>query len=386
MTIHTKHNIIMKSHFLLVAAGAVLMVSCGPKFEIEGTFANLDDTTAVERQVILSSPFGGISDTTMTVDGKFTFKGVCETPMPYSISVEGMMGSAQIFLENAKFTVKIEQSGPYILSSVVRGGETQEVYYSLEKAYEDALSSRGIVMKDLMEEYNAPETTQERREELIAGYEAAMAESDSVQKAITDAYLAANPMSYFALCRIMERMENSAPEKIAAEFEAFRNSADFAGHPVAVKISEYLESVKHLMAGQPAPDFTLPDTEGKDVTFSSVYSANKLTLLDFWAGWCGPCRAFNPALVEIYNEFHQKGFEIVGVSMDRDRDYWLKAIKEDGLPWIQLSDVAYWNTEPRKLYNVNYIPQNVLVDSEGKIVASKLDEEGLKAILGEKLQ
>lgn len=376
----------MKAHFLLTAAAAAVLASCGPKFEIEGTFTNLDDSSAVERQVILSSPFGGISDTTVTVGGKFTFKGVCETPMPYTISVEGMLGSARIFLENAKFTVDIEQSGPYMLSSVARGGETQEIYYSLEKAYKDALSRRGIVMKDMMEEYNDPETTEDRRSEIIANYDAAMAESDSVQKAITDTYLAGNPMSYYALCSIMERMESSAPEKTAEEFEAFRNSAEFAGHPVAVKISEYLESVKHLMAGQPAPDFTLPDTEGKDVTFSSVYSANKLTLLDFWAGWCGPCRAFNPALVEIYNEFHQKGFEIVGVSMDRDRDYWLKAIKEDGLPWIQLSDVAYWNTEPRKLYNVNYIPQNVLVDSEGKIVASKLDEEGLKAVLGEKLQ
>ena len=90
-------------------------------------------------------------------------------------------------------------------------------------------------------------------------------------------------------------------------------------------------------------------------------------------------------LVEIYNEYHDKGFEIEGVSMDRDRDSWLQAIEEDGLDWIQLSDLKYWDTDSRTLYNVNYIPQNVLVDSEGRIIATKLDEAGLREVLDEYL-
>lgn len=101
------------------------------------------------------------------------------------------------------------------------------------------------------------------------------------------------------------------------------------------------------MKGQPAPDFTVPDMEGNEVAFSSIYPGFKVTMIDFWASWCGPCRNFNPALVEIYNEYHDKGFEIVGVSMDNDKESWLQAIKDDGLTWIQLSDLAYWNTKPR---------------------------------------
>ena len=108
-------------------------------------------------------------------------------------------------------------------------------------------------------------------------------------------------------------------------------------------------------------------------------------MIDFWAGWCGPCRNFNPTLLKIYNEYNKLGFEIYGVSLDRKKEDWVKAIEEDKLPWIHVSELKYWNGEGPKLYNVKYIPQNVFVDQEGRIIGRQLAEEEIVPLLKEHL-
>ena len=371
--------------FLFVAATAML-VSCDNKgYVIEGTFVNNDDTTTVERKAYLSSEFSDFKDSADIVDGKFVFKGKIDEPVPYKIGIEGMAGEADIFLENGKYTAEIEQSGPYIKNALVNGDNTQNLYYRLSKTHEAVLERHGIDMDRILDEMYAADVTEERVAELMGMVNIAFAESDSLQNAIIDAYEAEFPMSYYALANLCSNMTTMSPDIVAQEVQAYTGVAPFQTNPMVKKINEYVAANSHLMKGQPAPDFTVPDTKGKDVTFSSIYPQHKVTMIDFWASWCGPCRGFNPVLVGIYDKYHDKGFEIVGVSMDNDRDSWLQAIKDDGLTWIQLSDVAYWNTEPKELYNVNYIPQNVLVDSEGKIIASKLDEAALEEVLSEYL-
>lgn len=143
------------------------------------------------------------------------------------------------------------------------------------------------------------------------------------------------------------------------------------------------ESEAVLGIGKPAPEIELNDVNGKPIKLSSL--KGKLVLVDFWAGWCAPCRRQNPDLVKIYNLYKNKGFEIFGVSLDKDKETWVNAIKDDNLNWIQVSDLGYWNSPVAKLYNITSIPNNYLLDKNGVIIAKHLPVQELEKALKENL-
>jgi peroxiredoxin len=139
-----------------------------------------------------------------------------------------------------------------------------------------------------------------------------------------------------------------------------------------------------IAVGNIAPDFTLPDTEGKPVSLSSF--KGKYVLVDFWASWCGPCRGENPNVVANYNKYKTKNFTVLGVSLDEDKTKWLTAIKTDNLAWKHVSDLKFWNNAAAQLYGVQSIPFNVLLDQSGKIIATDLRDEDLGKKLEEVLK
>ncbi|MFN0201815.1 MAG: redoxin domain-containing protein [Bacteroidia bacterium] len=142
---------------------------------------------------------------------------------------------------------------------------------------------------------------------------------------------------------------------------------------------EILSSLKTLEIGQKAPNFTQNDVNDKP--FSLTQYQGKYVLIDFWASWCGPCRKENPNVVQAYTKYQAKGFEVLGVSLDKDKSAWLAAIEKDKLAWTQVSDLKFWQNAAARLYNIRSIPSNVLIDPQGIIIARNLRGEKLTAQL-----
>ncbi|NOZ35468.1 MAG: TlpA family protein disulfide reductase [Chlorobi bacterium] len=161
--------------------------------------------------------------------------------------------------------------------------------------------------------------------------------------------------------------------------------AKYSGNKIVKDYITKTENVKNLSTGKVAPEISLPNPEGKIIKLSSL--RGNYVLIDFWASWCRPCRAENPNNVKLYKKYHDKSFEIYGVSLDRDKNAWLKAIKDDNLTWTQVSDLKFWQSEGAKIYNVRSIPHTVLLDKDGKIIAAGLRgtslTKKLKEIFGE---
>ena len=163
------------------------------------------------------------------------------------------------------------------------------------------------------------------------------------------------------------------------ELEDFVNNFNIKEESEYSKLlDEYIAVLQRVDIGKPYVDFCQETPEGDLMAISELVGKSKLLLIDFWASWCGPCRAENPNVVEVYNEYHEKGFDIIGVSLDMEKENWIKAIESDGLIWHNISDLKYWNNEGAKLYGVSSIPSNVLIDQNGIIIAKNLRVEDLR--------
>jgi peroxiredoxin len=188
-------------------------------------------------------------------------------------------------------------------------------------------------------------------------------------------YIKANPASFvspYLLSRVYYDMEADVLEGFLNGFDAKLDSV-----PSVVMLKERVAKLKMVAIGQTAPDFTMNDAEGNPVKLSDIYSKNEYTLVDFWASWCGPCRRENPNVVAVFNSNKSKGFGVFGVSLDTDKEKWLKAIADDQLTWPHVSDLKGWKNEAAALYAVSSIPANLLLDKTGKIVGRNLREEKL---------
>ncbi len=358
--------------FMALVAG---IFACTPKEEsytIKGSISgeNLKDGKAY---LVNFARNDSQRDTVEFKNGKFTFKGSVQTPENYAILVEGIEGRITLFLDNSDITIKAQSDN--LSEAEISGGTTQNMIEALNE--QKAEIEKRYNIEAILEEFYNSETSDERKQEIVNTYGKAEKEFE----ALDSAFFAQNPVSFYTLSKLAENVEEYTVQEMDAKIAAFEALPQFEGNRFLEQIKKSVEALRQLQPGMKVPDFTLNDPEGNPVSLSSVYSQHKITMIDFWAGWCGPCRRFNPQLVEIYNQFKDKGFGIIGVSLDSDESVWKSAIEDDNLEWIQVSDLKYWDSEAAELYHVKYIPQNIFVDSEGKVVQRKVEKEEIIPML-----
>lgn len=205
------------------------------------------------------------------------------------------------------------------------------------------------------------------------------------EKAAQLAFIKANGKSHIAI-DALQQYAGSLPDNVGEIEGLYKSLAPAVQSSTnGEAFAKSIDGWKKTAIGAQAPEFTQNDPEGKPVKLADF--RGKFTLIDFWASWCGPCRAENPHVVKAYEKYKDKNFTVLGVSLDQPnaKDKWLKAIADDNLTWTQVSDLKFWDNEVARLYGIRGIPQNFLVDPQGKIIAKNLRGEALEKKLAEVL-
>ncbi len=314
-------------------------------------------------------------DTAAITDGVAVLKGKVEFPEDYYLSIFGEQAKTILFVENENISVKGDASK--LEQIVVTGSKTHDDYTRVNSQIQK-------IGEEYMALYQqAREAAGSGDEEKAAGLMQQVEEMYESTNTIQKEFIQENPGSYAApyfLSRIQHGME---PEELDDLITALDPALEKV--PAIVTLKERVEKLKSVSVGKIAPDFTMNDVDGNPVKFSDVYKQHEYTLLDFWAAWCPPCRAENPNIVAAFNQYKDKGFSVFGVSLDRERDAWLKAIDDDQLTWLHVSDLSYWNNAAAQLYAVNSIPSSLIVDKTGKIIAKNKRDKELFETLSELL-
>ena len=328
-----------------------------------------------------------VTDSVELKDGSFKFSGTIQEPTPARLIVDHKgLGFSKtkndadmMMMYLDKDVVKIQS--PDSLKRAVFPGSVINAEYNKYKAQMAAITAE---LNKIHEDHNqAPETIR-KDSAAIKGYQEKVYAAEKKYSAMQIEYIKTNPNSYVSLAALREAAGPFIDvQAIEPVFD--RLTATLKTSVAGKEFKQMMDQRRKFAIGLKAPAFTQNDQFGKPISLEDF--KGKYVLIDFWASWCKPCRAENPNVVKAYERFNGKNFTIIGVSLDMPgrKEDWLKAIKEDGLQWTQVSDLKFWDNAVAKLYGIRSVPQNFLLDKEGKIIAENLRGEALISKLAEVL-
>ncbi len=314
-------------------------------FSINGNIVGLPDGSLLK---LLNGSSGAEEQTTTTKKGKFYFSGKTAYPDFKVIGVNGQAPFITIFLDNSVVTVNATKDA--LEMAEVKGSASHNDFIAFNtatKKYEDLFMGKGRYDVQFIDE--------------------AATAVEKFVKANKNSYI--SPLAIYRHSQVtgdfvkQEEMYNLLSEPVKAS-------------PIGAYIAQQIQGNAQAGYGKPLADFTQADTSGKEISLSSF--RGKYVLVDFWASWCGPCRAENPNVVRTYEQYKNKNFTVLGVSLDRTKQAWIDAIAADGLNWTNVSDLKFWSNAVAQQFGINSIPQNFLLDPNGNLIGKNLRGSALE--------
>lgn len=360
----------MIKYFALILSLLILSCSNENGFNLNGTIDTIDGTKVYVLQADQNNqPF--IKDSTTVKSNKFSFKGVSATPQISYIQVEGVNGYVLTILENGSINAELYKDS--ISKSQVYGTKSNDDFVKyksetkslVEKMNTISSEAQDAIMNGDVEIAMKLDKDYKKKEQEVLLYE-----WDFIIDNL-DSYMSALLLEVF----MVENKVNK--DSIIDVYESFSNRIKVSdvGKNIADLLSQFEDPIE---VGEVAPDFTAPSLDGSNVTLSQELSLNTVTLLDFWAAWCRPCRVENPNLVRLYKLYNNDGFNIIGVSLDRTKEQWEQAVEDDSLLWTQVSNLNFWNDPIARRYSIRAIPQSYLINQEGIVIGKNLRGDDLE--------
>ena len=340
------------------------------RYHVTGTVEGTVDGDTIYLAVMTGFFQLAPTDTAIVKNGTFAFNGTIDgADMRVAVAMHKgqMIGMTDFILENASISLQIYPQDSN-KKPIVKGGQTQKLYDEVTKEDEDFSK----LMDKPYEQANDSTLPQDIRNK-------AKAQLDSLRKISTNRHFE------FIMAHIPSPISDMllqwyAQDMTETQVNAILNKMTASGiqYQYYKQIMAERRISKATAVGQHYTDIVLKGIDGKtDIQLSAYINKNRYTLLDFWASWCGPCRAEMPNVVKVYKLYHNKGLEVVGVSLDNNREAWVKAISTLKMPWPQMSDLKGWKSTAAAAYNIRAIPANVLIDNKGNIIAKDLRGEEL---------
>lgn len=324
-------------------------------------------------------------DTAIVMNEQFKFEGKIDTPQLWNLTINSVTGDFPLIIENKKITIKIDKDN--INKTKVSGTKANDDLMALNAEIESYKTKTTALNNKIRNSSDPAEKSKLAKE---------FTELTREMRGLPLEFAKTNTSSLYALVVLDNLLKNKDAdiENLSSIYNGLDESiktsklgANINSRIATIKKEKELTSATEI--GKLAPDFTAPTPDGKSLNLKQ--SLGKATIVDFWAAWCGPCRRENPNVVNIYNKYHDKGLEIIGVSLDgngRQQDpkaAWIKAIEQDKLTWNHVSNLKYFNDPVSRAYNIRSIPATFILDENGIIVAKNLRGAALEAQIAKML-